>query len=72
MGHAMKNLFAKMNMEPKDALYTTSSTTSVNLAARGFGITFLPEAESATLPRGAACILHRRQSTVQRAAAAFI
>ena len=43
MGHAMKNLFAKMNMEPKDALYTTSSTTSVNLAARGFGITFLPE-----------------------------
>ena len=39
----MKNLFAKMNMEPKDALYTTSSTTSVNLAARGFGITFLPE-----------------------------
>ena len=43
MGHAMKNLFANMNMEPKDALYTTSSTTSVNLAARGFGITFLPE-----------------------------
>lgn len=73
MGHAMKNLFAKMNMEPKDALYTTSSTTSVNLAARGFGITFLPEGRNPPhCPRGAACILHRRQSTVQRAAAAFI
>ena len=43
MGHAMKNLFAKMEMEVSDVLYTTSSTTSVNLAARGFGLTFLPE-----------------------------
>ena len=43
MGYAMKNLFVKMGIEVKDALYTTSSTTSVNLAARGFGLTFLPE-----------------------------
>lgn len=45
MGHAMKNLFAKMEiaLTDSDILYTTSSTTSVNLAARGFGLTFLPE-----------------------------
>lgn len=43
MGQAMENLFVRMNMQNADILYTTSSTTAVNLVSEGFGITFLPE-----------------------------
>jgi len=43
MGQAQENLFAKVNMTCVDTLYTTSSTTAVNLVSAGFGVTFLPE-----------------------------
>lgn len=43
MGRAMANLFSKMGIQCADILYTTSSTTAVNLVSGGFGITFLPE-----------------------------
>lgn len=43
MGDAMKNLFLKLGMSDCDILYTSSSTTAANLAAQGFGLTFLPE-----------------------------
>ena len=43
MGQATENLFARMNMLNCDILYTTSSTTAVNLVSEGFGLTFIPE-----------------------------
>ena len=43
MGRAMENLFLKVNMHCSEVLYTTSSTTAVNLVSAGFGFTFLPE-----------------------------
>ena len=43
MGQATENLFARMNMLNCDILYTTSSTTAVNLVSEGFGLPFMPE-----------------------------
>lgn len=43
MGSAMENLFLKINLNCADILYTTSSTTAVNLVSAGLGFTFLPE-----------------------------
>ena len=43
MGQATENLFARMNMLNCDILYTTSSTTAVNMVSEGFGLTFIPE-----------------------------
>ena len=43
MGQVTENLFARMNMLNCDILYTTSSTTAVNLVSEGFGLTFIPE-----------------------------
>lgn len=46
MGQAQENLFARMGLEGVESLYSTSTTTAVNLVSAGFGVTFLPEGGS--------------------------